>query len=202
MIIVGVTGLPCSGKSLAAAMLTSGKITGVRGGLIKADDLGHAVLERPEVVRKLTERFGDGILADGGGGAMRRRIAERVFSNPGELAWLEGLVHPLVAEETERILTGLQEGMAVIEAALLFAAGMERLCERVLVLEADLPIRLRRAAGRGWSREELERRDRRQSVLFAPDRLAAMGGKIAIVPNNSDENDLVDELRRAMRKEM
>lgn len=196
--IIGVTGLPCAGKSLAAGLIASGELFGKPGELIKADDVGHAVLEFPEVREELRRHFGEVIFRDPSPHAVRREIAARVFGNPEELAWLERLVHPPISRETERIIAETKKpGPAVVEAALLFT-GLDRLCDRIVVVEAPFAIRLERAAKRGWSREELERRERRLLPLFGPDSLAARKEKIIVVPNDRDDARLGTRLKKAM----
>lgn len=197
--VIGVTGLPCSGKSYAARLLASGEATGERGELVQADDLGHRVLTRPEVVEQLRDRFGGALLRNADAAEIRRRIAARVFQDSAELAWLESVVHPLVDLEARSIVAAIGGGMpVVVEAALLFAAGMDKSCDVVLVIEAGFRTRLDRAAARRWNREELERRDRRLLPLFEPERLREVGDKLVVVRNDEDDNLLGRRLAAAL----
>lgn len=193
--VMGVTGLPCAGKSLAAEILASGQVTGHPGVLVKADDLGHAVLVRPDVLELLRGRFGDAPFTDPEPAVIRARIARLVFTSPADLAWLETIVHPRVVAETEEIIRR-ERGVrpVIVEAALLFAAAMDRNCDLVLVVEADFATRLRRAAGRGWNREELERRDRRLLPLFESFDLERRGTKTLVVRNDADDGLLADRI--------
>ena len=200
MSLLGVTGLPCSGKSRVAELIASGKIDGRKSLLLKADDIGHQVLLRPDVAEKLRGRFGDEAGDTGSPAAMRQAIAARVFANPGDLEWLEQLIHPLVAEETARQSAAEAGSRVVAEAALMFAAGMEKRCDTILVVEADFNVRLARAAARGWDRNELERREKRQLPLFA----AAWNGldkdKLVRVDNNGSIEELRANLRRVFAR--
>lgn len=194
--IVGVTGLPCSGKSLAAGMIASGAVDGRRRALLKADDIGHALLLREDVRAALRARFG-GAAADAADPAgMRRAIADRVFADPAELGWLESLIHPLVTEEA-LAASAAAGGDAVVEAALLFAAGLDAHCEIILLVEADFATRLARAALRGWDKNELRRREQRQIPLFAAAEERA-GNILARVDNSGSGGDLRENLRRAL----
>ncbi len=195
--IVGVTGLPCAGKSLVAEMIASGGVDGVPALLLRADDIGHEVLLRPDVLEALRGRFGAEAAAGADPAAMRRAIAERVFSDPAELAWLEGLVHPLVSAEVFRRCAAA-EGRAVVEAALLFAAGMDARCGRILVVEAEFGVRLARAALRGWDGKELLRREERLIPLFAAAWNSADSGKMARIDNSGSVGDLRNSVRAAL----
>lgn len=189
--VVGVTGLPCAGKSLAAHALASGEASLPPGALVKADDLGHAILTRPDVVALLRERFGDAIFAEADPAAVRAGIARVVFEAPGELAWLESVVHPRVAAQTREVIERERGRRPVIvEAALLFAADMDEECDVVLVVEATFAARLRRAEKRGWNREELERRDRRLLPLFETRGLETREKKTFVVRNDQDDGRL------------
>lgn len=198
-LVIGVTGLPCAGKSLAARLLADGEVTGEPGTLVKADDVGHEVLVRPAVLKRLCERFGDGIV-NGDPAETRRRIAAVVFANPAELAWLEGVVHPLVTAELDRVMADAAgKRQVVVEAALLTAAGMDLKCDVIVTVEADFSIRMKRAAGRGWDRHELERRDSRLRELFEPARLGSDEDKLVYVRNDADDNRLAVRMREALR---
>lgn len=202
--VIGVTGFPCSGKSLAARLLSEGKVPGLLGGrLFKADDEGHRILELPEVRERLRERFGESVIPLEGvevdAAEVRRSIAGLVFSNPENLSWLEGIVHPFVVLETDSILAEERDrGAVIIEAALLFAADMDTRCDRILMIESDFGVRLGRAAKRGWSREELQRRERRQIPLFTAAGGRESAGRMRVVSNNGTIDDLIVELSRAI----
>lgn len=226
--VIGVTGLPCSGKSLAAEFLAEGKVPGLRAGrLFKADDVGHEVLERPDVKALLRGHFGIKAarasreraiesgkacaLKDGGDeslvplalpddpAAFRRAIAELVFSNPENLAWLEGVIHPLVVTETDaRLREERGKRPVIVEAALLFAADMDTRCDRILLIETDFAVRLGRAAKRGWSPEELRRRENRQVPLFTAARNEDTEKKIRVVQNDGDVEALIQALSAAL----
>ncbi|MCC8166397.1 MAG: dephospho-CoA kinase [Planctomycetes bacterium] len=197
--VYGVTGLPCSGKSYAAGLLADGRVDGVQGVLFKADDVGHDVLTRPDVVLALRHRFGDEAIRDGDAAAVRRAIAERVFSDRRELVWLESLVHPLVTAEADAVIAAnTAERPVVMEAALLFEAGMDDRSDVILLVEASFETRLARAERRGWNRAELERRERRQIPLFEAALQGRNRGKIIRVRNDADDDGLAGRIQDAL----
>ena len=198
--VIGVTGLPCTGKSYAAGLLAAGRVEGVPAGvLLKADDIGHDILTREDVRRVLRDRFGDGVVSSSDPAAIRRAIAARVFSEPAELAWLEALVHPLVTAEAEReIAAAAGARPVVIEAALLFAADLDLRCDRVLIVEATFAARLRRAEKRGWDREELEKRERRQIPLFDAAQNRPSRDRFVHVRNDDDDTLLASRIATAL----
>src|SRR5205823_8643075 len=86
---VAVTGGIGAGKSEAlAAFARHG------AAVVSSDEIVHRLIrEDDEVRRALLERFGERIL-DEAGQIDRTAVAEVVFGNPEELAWLEALLHP------------------------------------------------------------------------------------------------------------
>lgn len=196
--VVGVTGLPCAGKSYVADLLVSSCVAGEEGVIVRADDLGHDALRRPEIVARLAERFGRAVL-NRDGTIDRTGVARIVFADAGALAWLEGVIHPaVVAEAAARIAAVGRRRLVAVEAALLFAAGMDRACDLVLVVEAPWEVRLARAAKRGWDAAELARRESRLLPLFDSTRLAACPAAIVTIENNAPDDELVERLRAAI----
>ncbi len=199
--VLGVTGLPCSGKSRAAQHLAGGLVFGVKGVLLKADDIGHAVLEQPEIVEAIRARFGSAVAGADDAAAMRKAVASVVFRDPEELAWLEALTHPPILRETKEIVQRIGGRQpVVVEAALLIVGGLAELCDWVVLVEARLDIRIVRAAGRGWPPDELARRERRLLPLFTPKALAPIEKKIIHVRNDTDDNRLDKRLEAALWK--
>ena len=99
---IGLVGGIASGKSQVARYLaTKG------AAIIDADKLGHQVLEKPLVIRSLTNRFGPEITSLSGA-IDRDKLGALVFGE-GEnarrnLEFLEQTVHPMIHAEAVRKL--------------------------------------------------------------------------------------------------
>lgn len=79
----------------------------------------------------------------------RARIAEIVFADPAELAWLESLLHPRVRREYLAWLEAVRDAeVAVVEVPLLYETGAEALFDAVVVITAPEELRRRRAGRR------------------------------------------------------
>ena len=96
-------------------------------------------------------------------------MGEIVFSDAAQRERLERLVHPLVrATRTEMISrTDPRTTPAVIvDAPLLFEAGLDKECDAVVFVDAPKENRLKRVREtRGWDEEELNRREKAQLPL-------------------------------------
>lgn len=160
--VLGVTGLPGCGKSAFCAGLA-------RSLWISADRLGHELLDRPDLQKRLVDAFGLEILKEGR--VHRPTLGAIVFGGQG-METLNAIVHPAIREEVHRRIVEARSGWrpVVLEAAILFEAGFDDLCDRSLLLEADFDLRLARVQSRGWSREELKSRDLQQNADLKRDR--------------------------------
>lgn len=116
---------------------------------ISADAIVHDLLDREPMLGHLRERWGDDIETDGI--ADRNKIGSRVFSDPDELAWLEGQVHPLVHSELAGWFASVppEADFAVVEVPLLFEGGMADRFDRTVAIVARESTRHERARARG-----------------------------------------------------
>jgi dephospho-CoA kinase len=154
-VFVGLTGAVAAGKSEAlAAFARLGAAT------LSSDAVTHELLGGSEVREQLVERWGEAVLVDGR--VERARVGEIVFGRPDELAWLESVLHPLVAARIAEWRQSLpaDTSLAVVEVPLLFETGMERAFDATVCVVADDSVRAARAGARGT--ELLEGRSGRQ----------------------------------------
>jgi len=120
----------------------------------------HDLLDREPVISALRERWGDGI--ESGGVVDRAAVGQRVFTDPGELSWLEQQVHPLVQTEIAEWFSSLSADcvVAVVEVPLLFEGEMADRFDVTVAVVADESLRRERAESRG--QVGLEGREDRQ----------------------------------------
>jgi dephospho-CoA kinase len=122
-----------------------------------SDAIVHRLLRDDlEVHEALRERWGKRVI--GPHGADRAAIAEIVFSDPDELAWLEGLLHPRVVREytawrDEVTAADVPPDVLAVEIPLLYETGGERRFDAVVVVTAPPDIRAARSAVQGDARE-------------------------------------------------
>jgi dephospho-CoA kinase len=143
-IAVAITGGIGAGKSTALdAFRAHGAAT------VSSDEIVHHLLANDDGVRAaLIERLGEEVLGDDGR-PDRSRIARAVFGDRERLAWLEGLIHPIVSREYlewREQLARLDEPprVCVTEVPLLFEVGAETRFDRVVVITAPKALREQR----------------------------------------------------------
>jgi dephospho-CoA kinase len=151
---IGLTGGIGSGKSTAAARFAELGAT-----VIDADQLARQVLApgTPGLAAVL-DRFG-AELADADGVLDRSRLAKLVFADPAALADLNAIVHPRVAERTAELTAAAgPDAVVVYDVPLLVENDLAGGFQAVVVVEAPLPQRLARLAGRGMAEDEARSR--------------------------------------------
>lgn len=160
--VIGLVGGIGSGKSAVAAVLG-------RAGchVIDSDVESRKALERAEVIAALVSWWGPEILRTDGA-VDRRKVGEIVFNDSRERLRLEGLIHPLVRSDRSKVIQGAKDAgkvAVVLDAPLLFEAGSDAICDAVFFVDAPLEQRQERVKARGWSEEELQRRESSQLPL-------------------------------------
>jgi len=171
--VIGLVGGVASGKSLVARQLAE-----LGAGLLEADRAGHEVLGLPEVEAAARARWGERVFGPDGR-IDREKLAEVVFAPPpggtAEREFLEELTHPEIGRRVVRQAAGLAASgirVAVLDAPLILEAGWDKLCSRLLFVDAPRRARLARAVARGWTEEEFAAREAVQLPLDRKRRLA------------------------------
>jgi dephospho-CoA kinase len=143
-VAVAVTGGIGAGKSEAL-----GAFARHGAAVVSSDEIVHELLRADEEVQAaVRERFGESVF-DSDGAIDRARVAEVVFGDEGELAWLEELLHPRVVagylrwrEELARLPD--PPAVSVTEVPLLYEVGGDARFDAVVVITAAPDVRVSR----------------------------------------------------------
>ncbi len=163
--IIGLVGGIGAGKTSVARVLQS-----LGAAVIDSDRLAHDELADPEMIATLRSWWGEKVCS--AGKVDRKALASIVFNDPHELDRLEKLLYPRIHRRRERLVEEYNAEPAVraivLDAPKLYEAGLGDYCDAVIFVAADWPVRVRRvAASRGWTEEELKRRENLQNSLDA-----------------------------------
>ena len=161
--VIGLVGGIGSGKSTVAEVFAS------LGCVVSdSDQQVRELMREPSVISRLREWWGDDVV-DQDGQIDRSRVAQIVFEKPFERRKLEGLIHPMVHEHRKACIEqAIEDGSAgvIIDAPLLFEAGVDGECDAIVYVDTPHPVRVARVAkSRGWSEKELDRREKAQLGL-------------------------------------
>ena len=160
-LVIGLLGGVAAGKSTVA------RLFGTRGlAVVDADAEARAVTDLPEVRSALRQRFGARIF-DGAGALDRARLADLVFADPAARRDLEAITHPRIRAALEaQIETARRAGTSVVlDVPLLLEHGLIERCDLCVFVESAPEVRSGRALGRGWSDDEISRREANQASL-------------------------------------
>jgi dephospho-CoA kinase len=147
--VVGLTGGIGSGKSAAADEFAA---------------LGATVVDTDAIAHQLTEAGGAALPAIGklfgadfirDGRMDRERMRERVFSDPAAKKALEGLLHPMIREESKRHIAAAAGPYVVHVVPLLVESpGYRSRVDRVLVVDVPEETQVARVRSRSRLTEE------------------------------------------------
>ena len=161
--VIGIVGGIGAGKSSVAEIFAD------LGCVVSDSDASvREIMQDPGVTQQLVawwgrEIFGVDSKVD------RSKIAQIVFNQPFERRKLEGLIHPLVHERRRALIANaIEDGASgvIIDAPLLFEAGVDSECDAVVYVETPHDIRQARVQKtRGWDADELDRREKTQLGL-------------------------------------
>ena len=140
--LIGLTGSMGMGKSTTAQMFRDEGIP-----VWDADAAVHRLYARGGAAVAPIARIYPDALVDGA--VDRARLKERIAQDPGALARIEAVVHPLLARDREAFLAGLETDIAVLDFPLLLETGADRLVDMVLVVSVPEDVQKQRILARG-----------------------------------------------------
>jgi dephospho-CoA kinase len=190
--VIGITGGIGSGKSTVAQMF--GQLHCL---VISSDEQVNQAYRDPAIIQQLRSWWGDAIVRPDGQ-VDRARIADLIFSDPGQRLKLEGLLHPKVEQLRQGLMLGAandpQVPAIIWDTPLLFETGLYRQCDAIVFVEAPVSQRLRRVQQtRGWTQEELTRRENSQWPLDKKREISDY-----IVDNTADAEFVRSQLRNVL----
>lgn len=178
---IGLTGGIGSGKSTVASLLAERGAT-----VVSADAIARELVQPGSpVLTALAERFGQDIIL-ASGELDRQTLADRAFASAEGTAALDAIMHPLIHDEAKRVLTQAT-GIVVYDMPLLAETDQQDLVDIVVVVDVPESVQVERASLRGLSRDDVERRMKRQSTR---------ADRLAIADFVLDNSGTLDDLAR------
>ncbi|HHP0470278.1 TPA: dephospho-CoA kinase [Vibrio harveyi] len=181
--VIGLTGGIASGKTTVANLFKQQfKID-----IVDADIVAREVVEPGTPgLNAIIEHFGTDIVRDNQT-LDRAKLREKIFSNPEEKAWVNGLLHPMIREKMIEDLEEVTSDYALLVVPLLVENKLDSLCDRVLVVDVEPQTQISRTVKRDNVSEEqakailASQASREQRLALADD----------VVKNNPDDPDLL-----------
>lgn len=139
---IGITGGIGSGKSVISRILKS------MGYPVYDSDswAKHLMNHHPAIRQALIEKFGaETYTAEG---LNRAYLAQQIFTDKANLAFVNSIVHPTVCDHFMQWADCQHSEFAFIESAILFSSGLDKILDKVIYVDAPQDLRLQRAMQR------------------------------------------------------
>jgi dephospho-CoA kinase len=188
MLKVGLTGGIGAGKSEVSRLLVEHGAV-----LIDADRIAREVVAPGTPgLAAVVDAFGEGVLAPDGG-LDRPKLGSIVFADPGKLAVLNSIVHPLVGDRSRTLEEAAPEDAVVVhDVPLLAENGLAALYDLVIVVDARPGTQLDRLVRlRGMTEEDARARMAAQ---------ASRDKRLEIADIVIDNDVPLEELERRVRE--
>jgi dephospho-CoA kinase len=184
---VGLTGGIASGKSTAA------KFFGALGvPIIDTDQLARDVVEPGQPpLERLVERFGPSILTEDGH-LDRPALRNIVFSDPKARADLEALTHPAIGVAVEVRSAEVGGVYQVLVIPLLVEKSLGSQLDRVVVVDCDEELQIRRLQARDGSTLE----QARAILNVQTSRAARLKAAHDVIKNDGDMSAVRDQVEK------
>ncbi|MDR1087419.1 MAG: dephospho-CoA kinase [Endomicrobium sp.] len=181
--IIGLTGSIASGKSESAKYFESLGAFCIDTDIV-AKDL--TCKDKP-ALQEITEVFGNAILSEQGS-LDRKKLAGIIFSDFNAKLKLEKILHGRIISQIEEVISNKisEYKVIVINAPLLFETGLDRLCDKVVVVTLPYNIEVQRLKLRDeLSDDEIKKRIESQMSLEEKVKRADF-----LVDNSGSKDDL------------
>ena len=141
--VLGLTGGSGTGKSTASKYFES------KGFLVvDSDKIAHKVCTKgEECMAEITKAFGEAV-ADADGNLNRAVMREIVFKDEEKLKLLNAITHKYIVRENINIIEENENKNIVLDAPLLFEAGLGKVCTKTLCVLSDMEKRAHRIVAR------------------------------------------------------
>jgi|SRR5690554_5904085 len=183
-LIIGITGSIASGKSEVVNLLQQQNFT-----IHSTDQLGHEVLNIPEVQQRLISEFGDDIITNNK--IDRFKLGKIVFGDSRKLKLLNSITHPSILLKMRELIANCSDKQIFFEVPLLFEVNLENHFDYIITISATKENQLKRLVARNKLDEE-------EAMLKINSQLPNYVKEVKanfIIENNSSLEDLKPQLQ-------
>ena len=190
--IIGITGGIGTGKSTVSSYLRQ---KGYR--VLDADEMARGISQKEEVLKEVIESFGDDFVIDGK--LNREKMAEEIFSNAEKKEILESIITNRIIVSAKDIFNRIRsedkEQFVFFDAPTLIESGASVLVDKILLVTADIDIRLKRVSDRDRCDEKAVL-DRIGNQMADEEKRKASD---YVIDNSKDEEKLYKEIESFLK---
>ncbi|MBS9776273.1 MAG: dephospho-CoA kinase [Fusobacterium sp.] len=192
--IIGLTGGIASGKSTVSKYLAEKKFK-----IYDADKIAKEIFETEEVQKEIILNFGEEILEGNNKKNIdRNKLKEIVFKNSEKLKILNSIIHPKVYKFFENIKKGGSTFTSpiVFDVPLLFESGIDKLCDKIILVVVDYGVQIQRIKKRDNVSEELAKK----IISSQLSNEEKMKKSDYIIENNGSLEELLEKVENLIKK--
>ena len=184
--IIGLTGGIDSGKNTVSKYLAEKEFK-----VYDADKIAKDISEKKSVQEEIISTFGNKILNENGN-VDRKKLKEIVFENKDKLKKLNDIIHPKVINFYKELKEKNTDEVIIFDVPLLFESGIDKFCNKILVIISDYEVQLNRIVERDKIDRELAEKIIK-SQLSNEERIKKAD---VVIENNSSLEDLFKKVER------
>ncbi len=188
--IVGLTGGIASGKSTVSKYLAE---KGFK--VYDADKIAKDISEKKLVQEEIILNFGDKILTEDGK-VDRKKLKEIVFADKDKLKKLNAIIHPKVIDFYRELKGKNTDETIIFDVPLLFESGIDKFCDKILVVISDYDVQLNRIVERDNIDKELASKIIK-SQISNEERIKKAD---IVIENNTSLEELYEKVERFCEK--
>tara|TARA_B100000575_G_scaffold293808_1_gene306501 strand:- start:5181 stop:5762 length:582 start_codon:yes stop_codon:yes gene_type:complete len=158
--IVGLVGMMGSGKSTILEVFESLKIS-----CFNSDNEAKKIMKTiPDIRKQIIDIFGHESYLNQT--PNKKYLSNIVFNNPKKLNLLNKIIHPILIKKIILWSKNITSKYCVVESAILFESGLNKLCNKIICVEAPEKIRIQRIIKRDKiNKESIIKRFNNQTKL-------------------------------------
>ncbi|MEM7819873.1 MAG: dephospho-CoA kinase [Candidatus Aenigmatarchaeota archaeon] len=146
--IIGITGSFGSGKTTVANIFKD-----LGAYVIDADKIAKQLMKNKKIKSKIKNEFGT---------INRKNLSDVVFSDKRKLLKLNKIVHPIVIKEIKNRIKKSKNKIIVVDVPLLFEAKMEKFFDKIIVVNCDKKMQIKRLIKKGFEKRDILKRIKSQ----------------------------------------
>lgn len=191
MLKVGLTGGIGSGKSTVANLFRQHGAP-----IIDADEIAHTLTKpNTECYTKIMQHFGKQFIrADGS--INRDLLREIIFADKAKRIWLEQLLHPKIIHEITDKMLSLKTPYCIAVVPLLVESKLDKLFDRILVVDANEQDQLSRAL----TRDHTDKNTVEEIIHTQASREERLKLATDVITNDSDLKNLEQQVTKLHKK--
>ena len=136
---IGLTGGIASGKSTVCDFFSQLSVE-----IIDADKISHDITKKDGLAfQEILDHFGNKILGLDGE-LDRQKLRSLIFNDADEKRTLEKIIHPKVLNEINKNISDSTASYLIIAVPLMIETGMNKLMDRVLLVDCSIETQVRR----------------------------------------------------------